>query len=243
MTTENKYDKDGREYFFAKAYPRIDYTVKKDLMISHEDLMCEVQLGAIGTWEALDFRLDPSKWITDQENIKDLWRPFQPKEGIMNDRDAILLYGAEDDTPSSPAGLAQYKRRFGYIPNESNLCYPTEAAGLLTCCKEVFDYFGPLGRSFIIKLNAGGFYPRHRDHISLDRDTFRLIAFLGDSQDQLEWEVSGQVKQFLPNTVYYVDTRKMHRLSSWQHNSTMVVMNVVKNWNNVLKVLTMLKHR
>lgn len=243
MSDKMKYDKDGREYYFAASDTRIDYTINKDLKISQEDLMCELQLSAIGSWEALDFKLDPDKWDNDQKNIKDLWRPFQPKEGILNDRDAILLYGMEGDAGSSPAGLSQYRKRLGYIPEEAELCYPTDAVERLTCCKEVFDYFGPLGRSFLIRLNAGGFYPRHRDQLLLNRDTFRLIAFLGDAQDSLEWEVSGQVKQFLPNTVYYVDTRKMHRLSSWNANSAMVVINVPKTWHNVLKVLTMLKHR
>ena len=242
MSNEPKHDKEGREYFFASPYSKIDYTINKDLKISQEDLICELQLDAIGSWEALDFKLDPYKWQRDQRDIKDLWRPFQPKEGILNDRDAILLYGMEDDTPSSPAGLSQYKKRLGYIPEEAELCHPTSAAEMLTCCKEVFDYFGPLGRSFLIRLNAGGFYPRHRDQLLLNRDTFRLIAFLGDSQDSLEWEVSGEIKHFLPNTVYYVDTRKMHRLSSWGSNSAMVVINVPKNWPNVMKVLTMLKH-
>lgn len=243
MSIEKKFDKEGREYFFAAPDVRIDYTKNADLKISQEDLMCELQLDAIGSWEALDFHLDSTKWRSDQEQLKDFWRPFQPKEGIINDRDAVLLYGMEGDNPSSPAGLAQYRKILGYIPEEGELCYPTEAAGLLTCCKEVFDYFGPLGRTFLIRLNAGGFYPRHRDQLLLNRDTFRLIAFLGDSQDSLEWEVSGHVKTFLPNTVYYVDTRKMHRLSSWQPNSAMVVMNVHKTWLNVLKVLTTLKHR
>ena len=73
--------------------------------------------------------------------------------------------------------------------------------------------------------------------------SFRLVTFLGNSSDQLEWEVEGNIKTFLPNTTYYVDTRKMHRLSSWNHGSTMVVWNVQKTWTNVLKVLTRLKHK
>lgn len=236
------HDKDGREYSFAALETTTDYTNRVDLKISTEDLQCELQLDAIGPWEPLDFRIDPNKWLNDQKELVDLWRPFQPKEGILNDRDSILLYGMLGDTPISPAGLAQYKKKLGYKPKESDLCYPTDAANLLTCCNEIFDYFGPLGRSFLIKLNAGGFYPKHRDHILLNRDTFRLIAFLGDAQDNMEWEVSGQIRQFLPNTVYYVDTRKLHRLSSWRPNSTMVVINVRKTWINVLKVLSRLKY-
>jgi hypothetical protein len=236
------HDKEGREYFFAAPESAADYTNLVNLKISAEDLQCELQLDAIGPWEALNFHLDSNTWLNDQKNLVDLWRPFQPKEGILNDRDSILLYGMPGDTPTSPAGLAQYKKKLGYKPKESDLCYPTEAANLLTCCNEVFNYFSPLGRSFLIRLNAGGFYPRHRDHLLLNRDTFRLIIFLGDSQDSMEWEVAGQIKQFLSNTVYYVDTRKVHRLASWSPNSTMVVINVRKNWLNVLKVLSRLKH-
>ena len=236
------HDKEGREYFFAAPESAADHTNLVNLKISAEDLQCELQLDAIGPWEALNFHLDSNKWFNDQKNLVELWRPFQPKEGILNDRDSILLYGMPGDTPTSPAGLAQYKKKLGYKPKESDLCYPTEAANLLTCCNEVFDYFSPLGRSFLIRLNAGGFYPRHRDHLLLNRDTFRLIIFLGDSQDSMEWEVAGQIKQFLSNTVYYVDTRKVHRLASWSPNSTMVVINVRKNWLNVLKVLSRLKH-
>lgn len=235
-------DKNGRDYFFAAPETVVDYTKLTNLKITTEDLQCEIQLDAIGPWESLNFQIDPAKWASDQNSLVNLWRPFQPKEGILNDRDSILLYGMQEDTPISPAGLAQYKKKLGYKPKESDLCYPTEAVGLLTCCKEIFDYFDPLGRSFLVRLNAGGFYPRHRDHLLLNRDTFRLIAFLGHSQDNMEWEVGGQIKQFLPNTVYYVDTRKMHRLSSWQPDSTMVVINVPKTWHNVLKVLSRLKH-
>lgn len=234
-------DKENRDYYFAAPYAKVDYT-KTPIAVSQEDIMCELQLDAIGSWVALDFSIKENQWHTDQATLKDFWRPFQPKEGILNDRDSILIYGMEGDNPTSPTGLSQIKRKLSYKPRESEFDKPTEARHLLTCCHEIFDYFDPLGRTFIVKLNAGGFYPRHRDHLLLNRDTFRLIAFLGNSLDQLEWEVDGSIKTFLPNTVYYVDTRKMHRLSSWNHNSAMVVINVKKTWTNVLKVLSRLKH-
>ena len=57
MSKEAKHDKEGREYFFASPYSKIDYTINKDLKISQEDLICELQLDAIGSWEALDLSL------------------------------------------------------------------------------------------------------------------------------------------------------------------------------------------
>jgi hypothetical protein len=228
---------------FSVANKPTDYTLLNSSQISHEHLLCELQLSAIGCWEPLDFAIDPLSWQMDSNNLKDMWRPFQPKEGISNDRDSILLFGLEGDTATSPTGLSHVHAKLGYFPKEIEFTYPTEAVPLLTSCKEIIDYFDPMCRSFVIKLNAGGFYPRHRDHFLINRDTFRLITFLGDSSDQLEWEVEGNIKTFLPNTTYYVDTRKMHRLSSWSHGSTMVVWNVLKTWDNVLKVLTRLKHK
>jgi len=241
MNNPYTHDKNNREYFFAVPHVNEDYT-KLDIRPSMEDIMCELQLDAIGTWELLNFNIDQKKWSEDRLNLEPYWRPFQPKEGILNDRDSILLYGLPGDKPTSPTGLSQVKKKLGYKPNESKFNVPTDAAKLLTCCQELFDYFDPLGRTFLVRLNAGGFYPRHRDHLLLTRDTVRLIVFLDNSQDNLEWEVNGTVKTFLPNSVYYVDTRKMHRLSSWGHDSTMVVLNVNKTWKNILKILSRLKH-
>ena len=195
-----------------------DFSSSLNIDVSTEHLMCEMQLSAIGCWEPLDFFVNQSIWEDDKGRLNGLWRPFQPKEGITNDRDSILLFGLNGDTA-------------------------TDAVPLLHSCQEIIEFFSPMCRSFIIRLNAGGFYPRHRDHFLLNRDTFRLVTFLGNSSDQLEWEVEGNIKTFLPNTTYYVDTRKMHRLSSWNHGSTMVVWNVRKTWVNVLKVLTRLKHK
>jgi hypothetical protein len=228
---------------FAIDHKPSDFTSSVNAQISQEHLMCELQLTAIGCWEPLDFEIDFQTWQSNSANLEHMWRPFQPKEGINNDRDSILLFGLENDTATSPTGLSHVHAKLGYFPKETEFTYPTEAVPLLTSCKEIMDFFDPMCRSFIIRLNAGGFYPRHRDHFLLNRETFRLITFLGDSSDHMEWEVEGNVKTFLPNTTYYVDTRKMHRLSSWNHGSTMIVWNVRKTWSNVLKVLTRLKHK
>ena len=228
---------------YAVKHKKIDYTKFLNTEVSLEDIKCELQLSAIGDWEPLDFSINESNWNDDKTLLKDFWRPFQPKEGILNNRESILLYGLPGDNAVSVTGLSHVKAKLGYIPKESDFNRPTEARDMLSCCKEVFDYFDPMGRCFLIRLNEGGFYPRHRDHFILNRDTFRLIAFLGSSQDTLEWEVNGSVKTFLSNTVYYVDTRKMHRLSSWGNQSTMVVMNVKKTWTNILKILSRLKHQ
>lgn len=209
---------------------------------STEDIMCETQLLTLGNWEMLDFQIDQKQWREDQKSLSTYWRPFQPKKDIMNDRESILLYGMEGDTPTEPSGLSQYKNRFGYKPKETEFKYPTIARDKLRCCSDVFDWFGEMGRSFVIRLNAGGFYPRHRDSFMINRDTVRLIAFLNDSREYLEWEVDNTVMSFVPGRVYYVNTARVHRLSAWRKECDMVVMNVPKTWENVVKLMSRLTY-
>jgi len=208
---------------------------------TEEQMACEAQLSAIGVWEPLSFIIKDDIWKENEKEVKDLWRPFQPKPGISNDRESILLYGAEGSEPTDPCGLAQMARNTGVKPSETSMTHPTSAKDMFTCLTEVFDYFD-FGRSFAVRLNRGGHYPPHRDHLLLTRPTIRLIAFLGDSTDKLKWEVEDRRMHVIPNHLYYVDTRKTHSLWSSNHRSTMVVFNVIKNWENVMKILSKLKY-
>jgi hypothetical protein len=233
---------DNRDLEFAdevgkKESITFDKFSKSLNQVSEEDIKCELQLSILGDWEQLDFKIDNKKFQEDEKNLKQWYRPFQPKKGILNDRESILLYGLKkDDKPTEPTGLAQIFAKLGYMPKESEFKFPTEAKEKLTCCKEIFDWFGDWGRCFIIKLNAGGFYPHHRDHFLLHRDTIRLIAFIGDATNKLEWEVGGNIMKFQPNSLYYVNTAKLHRLSAWQHNCNMVVFNLPKTWDSITKL-------
>ena len=240
-----KVDKDGRPLEFAKE-SRAQYSDKdrSDTFPSEEDIACELQLSAIGTWEPLNFDIDQGLYRYNETQITDLWRPFQPKKGVVNDRESILVYGPENAEPTDPTGLAQMQAKLGYKPSEDTMHYPTSVKEKLTAFNELFDYFDPLGRTFLVKLNAGGFYPPHRDHVIINRPTIRLIAFLDDmSIDRLRWEVEDRPVRFIPNKVYYVDTRKTHRLWSSYAGSTMLIMNVMKTWDNVMKILTRLQYQ
>lgn len=244
MSTFFETDKQGRKLIHGKEPPRPKYhEIPREVSFpTEEEMACEAQLSAIGTWEPLSFKIDAAEWKKNEESVVDLWRPFQPKPNISNDRESILLYGAEGSQPTDPCGLAQMARATGVKPSEDSMTYPTSAKDMFTCLGDVFDYFD-FGRTFAVRLNQGGHYPPHRDHLLLRRPTFRLIAFLGDSTGALKWEVENTRVHVEPNHVYYVDTRKTHSLWSGAHGSTMVVFNVMKNWENVLKVLSKLKYQ
>jgi len=248
MKNSYTHDNNGNELYHAidDKVRKVNYAdlyeeTPEEWTPSSEDISCELQLLGLGDWEPLNFNFSEKEWEDNQKSIEHFYTTFQPREGILNDRQSVLLYGLEGDHPSRPTGLDQIRRELGYMPLEEEFKYPTEAQKLLTSYHDVFDYFGDMGRSFVIKLNAGGFYPYHRDFPFITRNTIRLIGFHGkSSQDQLEWEVAGQRQPIIPNTLYYVNTMKRHRLSSWKHNSDMVVLNVPKTWKNVLKIMSVL---
>lgn len=240
------FDKDGNPLYHAIDFKKPNYydlykNEPNEWTPTSEDISCELQLLSLGDWEPLNFNFEVDEWEQNQKSISKYYTPFQPKKEVLNDRHSVLIYGLKGDHPSRPTGLDQIRKELGYMPLEEEFKYPTEAHPLLTSYHKVFDHFGEMGRSFVLKLNAGGFYPYHRDFPFITRNTIRLIGFHGNSnQDQLEWEVSGQRQPILPNTLYYVNTIKRHRLSSWKHNSDMVVLNVPKTWENVLKLMSVL---
>ena len=209
---------------------------------SNEDLACELQLSALGDWFPLDFKIDEGLYYKNVEYFKekDWFQLFQPKKNIVNDRYSVMLYGLEGDSPTVETGLAHVEARLGDKPEEDFFKHQTEAGSAMTSMHEVFDYFD-LGRTFFLRLNSAGHFVRHRDHIHLTRSTFRLIAFLGkDTQDYLHWEVDGVPRVVTPNRVYYVDTRKMHRVNASSHDIDMVVLNVKKDWLNVQRMMSRL---
>ena len=231
---------------FADSNQRTDYYKlwkenPEEWTPTSEDIACELQLLSLGDWEPLAFKINSKEWYDNKNNLKEYYVPFQPREGILNDRESVLIYGLENDHPSKATGLSQIRKELGYMPMEEDFKYPTEAQEKLTCCKPLFDYFETLGRTFLLSLHQGGHYAYHRDFPFITRNTIRLIGFLGDSTDALEWEVGGNKMKFVPNTFYYVNTIKRHRLFSTANHSDMIVVNIPKTWENVIKIMTVLK--
>tara|TARA_B110000046_G_scaffold3077_2_gene3318 strand:+ start:5002 stop:5736 length:735 start_codon:yes stop_codon:yes gene_type:complete len=240
MNDENFHGKNWRLHDFVKIHQ--DDPTK--LYPSQEDIVCELQLATLGDWFPLDFKINQEQWHEDKALLRasDYYRPFQPKEGIMNDRESVLVYGLEGDTPTATTGLTHFEQKHGYRPKESDFNVPTEARHKIKSLHPFFDWFEPFGRTFIITLNQGGFFGKHRDHWWLSRDTIRLIGFLGKETHtgHLQWEVDGQIMDYMTNHIYYVNTAKIHRLCAWKHDCDMVVCNVPKTWTNILKLFNVL---
>jgi hypothetical protein len=213
-----------------------------------EDIKCELQLDAIGDFVPLSINFDLKLFKEEMKQYKDSWVPYLRREGITNNREGLLLVGAEGDSVGDSLSMPEVRKRLGEKDgeriNEIDLHYPTEAFHNVTALHPITKAFDMLGRTMLVKLNKGGWFPPHRDAPFLSRDCFRLVGFLSGTtgHGSFEWEHNYRRVDIEPGRCYYVDTRKTHRTACWGDESIHLVMNVPKTYENCLKVLSMTEH-
>lgn len=208
------------------------------------DIACELQLDAIGDFVPLNFKADLHKFKSEISKYDNMWIPYLHREGVLNDRQGLNLVGLPGDKPTDSLSMPEAIRRTGRKLSELDFDTPTELYYDLTSLHPILDAFPKLGRCSLVKVNTGGWFPSHRDGILLQRSTFRIVVFLTNtSYADYEWEHDHRIRQIEEGRAYYIDTRKTHRTHSYTHDSIHLVMNIPKNYENVLRVLNMLRAR
>ena len=99
--------------------------------------------------------------------------------------------------------------------------------------------FDSLGRTFLVRSDMGGYFPPHRDHPVMPRETFRLIVFLKNCGTmEYDWIMGQSNKMEIDEgRVYYINTRKVHRTMSYTNESIHLIMNIPMTTHNVATVL------
>jgi hypothetical protein len=252
MTDNKKYDKNANPLNLMpnnnkESHGYIYDKWQKDPSIyepDNNDIKCELQLQSLSAFEPLHFAADYEQFKKEIKTWNDYWVPYLRREGISNDREGLLLMGLEGDSPTDSLSMPEAVRRTGRTLTETDFCYPTELYYHLQSLRPLLDIFQPLGRTMLVKTNAGGFFPPHKDSPMITRNTFRIVVFIGKQVDHeaYEWEMEGQIQKIKPNRAYYVDTRKTHRTHSWVDNSIHCIINVPKTWENVIKLMSLSRY-
>ena len=92
------------------------------------------------------------------------------------------------------------------------------------------DFFGSsLGRVHFLKLNAGGFFPPHRDNGAIvDSPTFRILVPINNfGKNQMKWIQEEEVLPLEIGRTYFINTTKPHSLFSFTDDCTMLVLNII----------------
>ena len=103
---------------------------------TQEDIWCELQLQAIGDFAPLDISIDESLFKKELKQYEDKWVPIPRREGVTNDREGLLLVGAEGDSVGDSLSMPEVRKRLGEVPGkrilETDLCYPNRSIHNLT---------------------------------------------------------------------------------------------------------------
>jgi len=142
-------------------------------------------------------------------------------DGSINgvDLDSIKEYNIENNTKYNEMSFNQFTK----VYKDS-----------LEIQKVVEPFKEYIGRSHILHLPAGGYFPPHRDVASFKetQPSFRVLVPLKNcNSPNLFFIYENQILNFEHGRAYFVNTNKVHCLFSYS-NSYMIVLNVLSNQNS-----------
>jgi hypothetical protein len=212
--------------------------------VTLETVANELALLNLGDFEPLKFRIDTGKFMSEIAQFDDQWVDYLPRTDRPNNRKGLVLCNLPGKTHQDNPSLPQASMQAGYRLSENDFSSPTEVYNACTSLHPLLKEFEPLGRTFLVKSNTGGYFVPHRDHPSMPRESFRIAVFLNNCAPlQYDWLIDTDRK--LPiemGRAYYINTRKTHRTISWVDNSIHLIINIPFTSANVSKVLAKLQH-
>lgn len=211
--------------------------------ISLEHLSNEVSLLNLGSVIPLNIKIDCNNFMNEIKQFDNDWVDYLPRTDRPNNRKALCLTNLPGADHKTNVSLAQASYAAKRKLSELEFSTPTEVYKKCSSLHSFLDQWKPLGRTFLVKSNIGGYFVPHRDHPSMPRDVFRLIAFLNNCGPMdYDWLMEDQKMKIEMGRVYYVNTRLTHRTISWVNDSIHLILNVSFNTDNVKKIISNLQH-
>ena len=212
-------------------------------IIDQSTLANELALLNLGPFEPLNIQIDLQKYLQEIKEFDGQWVDYLPRTDRPNNRRALTLTNLPGKTHQDVPSLAEASYAAGRRLSELEFNEKTDVYYACTSLQPFLDSWQPLGRTFIVQSNTGGYFVPHRDHPSMPRECFRLICFLNNCGPlQYDWLMDDRKMNIQMGQVYYVNTRMTHRTISWVDNSQHLILNVPFTTDNVAKVIANLQH-
>ena len=211
--------------------------------IEQSALANEVALLNLGPFEPLNIWIDLNKYYQEIKQFDNDWVDYLKRTDRPNNRKAMTLMSLPGKTHKENTSLAEASYAARRHLSELEFNQPTDVYRACTSLQPFLDSWQPLGRTFIVQSNTGGYFVPHRDHPSMPRECFRLIVFLNNCGPlQYDWLMDDRKMNIQMGQVYYVNTRMAHRTISWVDNSQHLILNIPFTTENVAKVIANLAH-
>jgi hypothetical protein len=211
--------------------------------VDNDTLSNELALLNLGPFEPLNIYIDLNKYLQEISQFDNDWVDYLKRTDRPNNRKAMTLMSLPGKTHKENTSLAEASYAAGRQLSELEFNQPTDVYRACTSLQSFLDQWQPLGRTFIVQSNTGGYFVPHRDHPSMPRECFRLIVFLNNCGPlQYDWLMDDRKMNIQMGQVYYVNTRMTHRTISWVDNSQHLILNIPFTTENVGKVIANLAH-
>jgi hypothetical protein len=213
-------------------------------MVNLETVANELALLNLGDFEPLNIKINCSKFMEEIKQFDNDWVDYLPRTDRPNNRKGLVISNLPGKTHRDNPSLPQASLEAGHRLSENDFNNKTDVYTACTSLHGLLDEFQPLGRTFLVKSNVGGYFVPHRDHPTMPRESFRLAVFLNNCAPlQYDWLIDTDRKlQIEMGRVYYINTRKTHRTISWADDSIHLIMNIPFNSATVAKAIAHLQH-
>jgi len=148
--------------------------------------------------------------IIEELEEKFEWVQYNPRK--KNDRYGLSITSLDGGLSGRPDldSLYEYYNETGIALHDWDFNKKTPIYSYFEQWLNPFEKW--LGRTHVIKLNAGGFFPPHRDHKHANIDSFRIFLPLNYNTRAAFFLLEDKRMEFKNGTMYFIDTAKMHTL-------------------------------
>lgn len=158
------------------------------------------------------------------------WVKYQPHK--PNNRYGLSVTSLDGGFSGEPDlySLREWNAMHGTEYWEADFKARTNIVDFIPELNPFLDFFGSsLGRVHFLRLDAGGFFPPHRDNGAIvDSPTFRVIVPISNfSKNEMKWIQEENVLNLEPGRTYFINTTRVHSVFSFTDNCTMLVLNVI----------------
>jgi hypothetical protein len=184
-------------------------------------------LARLGSCYEFDFQIDLKKILDTLPNYQKDWQIYNPRKEIKRYGLSLTsLDGSMSGVPDLDSLL-----EFNQINNTdwNEMSFKTQTPLYKDCFDGVFGKVEPhIGRSHIIKLAPGGYFPIHRDGRLDFLNSFRLfIPILNCNPPKMYFILDEKILKFNHGRAYFIDTCKEHLLfNSSNSDSIFAVFNI-----------------
>ena len=158
------------------------------------------------------------------------WKQYNPRKS--NNRQGLSVTSLDGGFSGVPDldSLLEYNKENNTNLNELDFKSRTSIVNHINHLNPLLDEFPKiLGRCHFIRLNAGGFFPPHRDNgLTVPSASFRIIVPLTNTgKHHWKWIQQDQILSMESGRTYCVNTTKEHSVFSFVDNCCMLVLNVL----------------